>query len=539
MKFRTGWGRDPDTVYLSASNWDDWFEFETLHHAYYIDRSGEERPLGAVKIGEFGLLPGVGAERRPGVRRPTLPNSFENLGENFFSLGQDTDYYENLKKLGTQFRETYLRATNDIAFDSALRERALQERVTSKSLMRELSLRVVQEQFARLAHGGERVVNYDFNFPVWKDPFGPELTFAVRPSSRPPTNIHVLIGRNGVGKSTTLNFIAHMMMGEAHELQLQQSVLSQRSQLSNVVSVSFSAFDEFEPIRQHTSSEGLAYNYVGLRQIRDQGDASDSDEYEWPEEDGWGELEEERLGSEDQIDLRPRIKNPSELATELTEAVDACLRMDARRARLERALGILEGDPMFSSYGVRDLIRLGDPVVVSEELPGIFGNLSSGHKIVLLSISKLVQTVQEKTLVLIDEPEAHLHPPLLSAFIRALSDLLTDRNGLAIVATHSPVVLQEVPKSCVWKLNNVSDRLVVERPQLETFGENVGTLTDEIFGLEVTATGFHTMLDAVANETRDYQAALREFDGQLGTEGRAILRTMIAAGWTKGSDVGR
>lgn len=48
--------------------------------------------------------------------------------------------------------------------------------------------------------------------------------------------------------------------------------------------------------------------------------------------------------------------------------------------------------------------------------------------------------------MLIDEPEGHLHPPLLSAFVRALSELLVNRNGVAIIATHSPVVLQEVPR---------------------------------------------------------------------------------------------
>src|SRR5690606_8000124 len=78
--------------------------------------------------------------------------------------------------------------------------------------------------------------------------------------------------------------------------------------------------------------------------------------------------------------------------------------------------------------------------------------MSSGHKIVLLTITRLVSTVEEKTLVLLDEPESHLHPPLLSAFTRALSDLLLSRNGVAIVATHSPVVTQEVPMTCVWIL---------------------------------------------------------------------------------------
>ncbi|MFD7630846.1 AAA family ATPase [Streptomyces sp. NPDC059851] len=66
----------------------------------------------------------------------------------------------------------------------------------------------------------------------------------------------------------------------------------------------------------------------------------------------------------------------------------------------------------------------------------------------------LIEHVAERSLVLIDEPESHLHPPLLASFIQTLSRLLTERNGVAVVATHSPpVVLQEVPRSCVYKLS--------------------------------------------------------------------------------------
>jgi predicted ATP-dependent endonuclease of OLD family len=75
-----------------------------------------------------------------------------------------------------------------------------------------------------------------------------------------------------------------------------------------------------------------------------------------------------------------------------------------------------------------------------------FNTLSSGHKIVLLTMTRLVELVEQRTLVLIDEPEAHLHPPLLSSFVRALSALLKRRNAVAIIATHSPVVLQETPR---------------------------------------------------------------------------------------------
>lgn len=94
---------------------------------------------------------------------------------------------------------------------------------------------------------------------------------------------------------------------------------------------------------------------------------------------------------------------------------------------------------------------------------------------------------------MIDEPESHLHPPLLSAFTRALSDLLTNRNAVAIIATHS-VVLQEVPKSCVSVISRTRLVATVEPPEFETFAENVGTLTRHVFGLEVNKSDFHELL---------------------------------------------
>ncbi|WP_269781216.1 AAA family ATPase [Photobacterium carnosum] len=41
---------------------------------------------------------------------------------------------------------------------------------------------------------------------------------------------------------------------------------------------------------------------------------------------------------------------------------------------------------------------------------------------------------------MIDEPESHLYPPLLSAFIRDLSELFHNRNGVSIIATHSTLL---------------------------------------------------------------------------------------------------
>jgi len=154
--------------------------------------------------------------------------------------------------------------------------------------------------------------------------------------------------------------------------------------------------------------------------------------------------------------------------------------------------------------------------------------MSSGHKIVLLTVTRLVETVKERSLVLLDEPEAHLHPPLLSAFVRALSDLLIERNGVAVIATHSPVVLQEVPRACVWKLRRSGRVTAVDRPDIETFGENVGVLTREIFGLEVTRAGFHRVLEETVDAGHSYEEVLERFGGRLGGEAKALVRGLIA-----------
>lgn len=516
MKFRTSATGDTedltDTVLLRRTGWDDWFKFETLYYAEYFDEDGEPHDIGQVKIGEFGLQPaGAAAAAGPGYRIPAVPERFGKLGSRFFSLGQDTTYYEALTEIGADFREEYLRAMKDIAFDTELLERAADEPVTEVSLLRNVPLSTVKDQYARLSVGGARLTPYDFKFIWGRDTDHPlRLDFAVDPNSRPPTNIHVLIGRNGVGKSTHLNSIARTIVNRSRRNKKSSERTESWEQLTNVVSVSFSAFDAFRPIAVSPDrTKGLSYHYVGLKMVG-------------PE-------------TTDQVTNLPN-KDLTSLSREMTVATKTCLQ-GARRARLLRALQLLEGDPIFAAIGLRDRIE-DDIVEFIEELPEIFRRLSSGHAIVLLTITKMVETVEEKSLVLLDEPEAHLHPPLLSAFIRALSDLLTNRNGMAIIATHSPVVLQEVPKSCVWKLYRSGDIRSAERPQLETFGENVGILTDEVFGLEVSSTGFHKMLTDVALDHEDYASALDVFDGHLGSEAKAILRAIMSTKSMR-RDVGR
>jgi predicted ATP-binding protein involved in virulence len=130
----------------------------------------------------------------------------------------------------------------------------------------------------------------------------------------------------------------------------------------------------------------------------------------------------------------------------------------------------------------------------------IFRGLSSGHKAVLKIITELTAHVSgtEPSLVLIDEPETHLHPPLLAALLKSVRACLETFDGYAVITTHSPVVLQELPARYVQVLRRSAEQNRVVAPSIETFAENIGVITQEIFNLGDGSTDWHATLRDLA-----------------------------------------
>lgn len=487
---------EANRAFLVTDNWDDWFEFSTMYSLVIVDSDRSKVRIGSVKIGQFDM--------DKDQRRPDIPDHFDNLGEQFFSVGQDDSYYDELNSLGERTRNEILSALNDIALNEDLYERAINEKVTSTSLLRSVSHTSIKGQFRRLAKGGVRLSSYSFLYKSPKMKGGNskrlKLAFEVAPETNPPTNVHVLIGRNGVGKTHLINnMISSLIDDDALTSRVGEFVSSDTFEgdlFSNVVSVTFSAFDETEPLpEKKDKSSGIQFSYIGLKRVRK---------------------------TNEKI-LPP--KSPVILKNEFVKSISACVAGN-KNERWRRAIQKLESDPVFGDVNVTSILNHEDESEFKDIAGRIFKNLSSGHKIVLLTITRLVETIEERSLVFLDEPEAHLHPPLLSAFVRSLSDLLINRNAVSIIATHSPVVLQEVPRSCTWTLWRSGYLSKVERLETESFGENVGILTREVFGLEHTDSGFHKLLNEAVEKHDNYEEAVDSFDNQLGVEAKGILRAL-------------
>ncbi|EHS54174.1 putative EA59 protein [Rhizobium sp. PDO1-076] len=510
-----------DEVILIEDRWNDWFEWVTQYYLAILLKDGTRIDVGSVKIAREGMSP------KDGVTSNFIPKIFHELGDEYFSVGQTENYYETLATLGDDTRIAILSALKDCALSTGRYERYYNEPVMSRSLMRELEPARLLGRLHDLARGSATLTEYKFSYQLpAQDPRLPTplLSFDVVPASMPPSNVHVLIGRNGVGKTRLFDLLARSFLGlnsktggevgrfENHSLE--RLMDGDRHGFAGLVTVSFSAFDTNGPLVKKSGAVKFRYSYIGLLRFLTDDEAS------------FFQAQNEILGKPGAEKTLPDFltKTRSDLAHEFVESVRDC-RVGARRNRWANALLTLEADPLFAEANITDIASAAD-AEWEAKARYIFDHLSSGHSVVLLAISRLVADVEEQSLVLLDEPEAHLHPPLISAFIRALSDLLTNRNGVAIIATHSPVVLQEVPASCVWVVNRSGLSIRADRPEIETFGENVGVLTRQVFNLEVTNSGFHKMVATAVDQQLPYESILKLFNGQLGAEGRTLARAL-------------
>jgi ABC-type transport system involved in cytochrome c biogenesis ATPase subunit len=493
--------RFPETeqnqVYLRIDHWND-FSFVTMFDVILFDEHGTRFDLGTVKIGFAGQTNSVSTYS-------TLPSTFLSLPDLYFSVGQDVSYYTALgNSVSDTTRLSFLRGLQDVVLDDSRLEAVQHEGVFRTSLLRSVSFTAIAGQFRRVLSGGVPLTDFDFIFsrPQSESMAGIDLSFAVNANSTPSTNIHAVIGRNGVGKTTLLNeMISGIIRPETSDARFLANSIFSRAPIpadyfSSLVSVAFSAFDPFTPPPENSDPGlGTRYSYIGLKDIEDEG----------------GTL----------------LKSLATLRKECVVSLRECFSDRGRKERWERAIKTLESDENFERMDLSRLMEMqGD--ALTQVATNLVERMSSGHAVVLLTISRLVARVEEKTLILLDEPESHLHPPLLSAFTRALSELLHNRNGVAIIATHSPVVLQEVPRSCVHVITRSRLSMHAERPRIETFGENVGSLTREVFGLEVSRSGFHALLQVAVSEGRTYDQVVASYGDQLGQEARGILRAMVA-----------
>lgn len=109
--------------------------------------------------------------------------------------------------------------------------------------------------------------------------------------------------------------------------------------------------------------------------------------------------------------------------------------------------------------------------------------LSSGEMSFLKFAAQVSLYIDNGTLLLLDEPETHLHPRFISKFSILLDSLLALSGSIAIISTHSVYFVREVFSEQVRVIRSYNrHEIKVETPRLRTFGADVGEISFFVFG---------------------------------------------------------
>ncbi|MFM0307513.1 AAA family ATPase [Paraburkholderia sp. RL17-383-BIF-A] len=528
----------PRSFILTQDAWDD-YGYKTQYHLSYADENGNLGHIGNVKIL---------CNDQPETDSSLLRGGFNSLEDEFCSLGQSLDYYQRIAEMPEEDRNYILSALKDVVRDRSRVTRFESEVGWTKSLLREvgsfdefvpLASTILEQNYSELpsldSHfqfrmsGWSSPVDFSFDAPNVPDLRPYQERSADYPPAELPRRISVVIGRNGSGKSTLLSRLARF--AHASRGDRQRNSLAELGELtpvgmgfSRVLTISYSGFDNFQVPgvtrrERRTISEELArgtgrFIFCGLRDIGTEL-ASELDQSRGPDE--------QYVPLEDRQQTTV-LKSAQTLSAEFSRIVDR-IRSLERGSLLATALLPILADPSFN-----DLRSTLYSQLMSGNCEQMFLGWSTGHKIVLHVICSLVAYVEPRSLVLFDEPETHLHPPLLASLMHSLRKVLAAKDAYAVVATHSPVVLQETMAKHVHIISREGSETVVQPPGAETFGENIGILTSSVFNLTSEITDFNETLRKLARQMQNLDQIEELFEtGGLSLQARAYVMSVLAS----------
>ncbi|WP_288572432.1 AAA family ATPase [uncultured Weissella sp.] len=473
---------------LIRNSWNDWGFLTTFSLKYYPAKGVEPFIFGSVKIGKTNMNK---PETYSNTLKTPLPDSFNILDEDYFSLGNSSDYYSNFYKFGLENKdeqENILRSLRDVVFDISIYKTNNAESVMMNSLMRNSSVKTVKDVYAQvLSTGNEHLTPYNFSIKLKKEITNTKMNFNVSPETLPQSNIHTLIGRNGVGKTNIFTSIISTLSGFDSDSNVIAEFIGKEN-ISSVLALSYSIFDTTLP-KKNIFGE-IPYRFIGFIQ------------------------ENNPISNQSLNDF---------INSEFINSVDYMREHEFLHTLVSECIDTLNSDPVFESLNVKTWLAENN----APKLKTLYSKLSSGHKIVLLSIFKIIISVEPNSIVLIDEPEQNLHPPLISSFIQAILNVLKKRNAMAIIATHSPVIVQECTTESTWILNRSNDQLKINRPTIKTFGANVGEITYDVFDLEVDKSGYMDVINKAVATHNDIASVVDIFHNKIGTESYLRIASIL------------
>lgn len=448
----------PSMVLVWNEGWND-FALRTEFYLFFYASEEDNYNIGSTKIISK-------KENKIIDELRSLSTPFYSLDNQFCSLGQSQKYYNKLKEDLGKNLESFLWAVKDAAFFPDIAEKFENDSDFNTSLIRynEVERVLRTAKFSIYDYDLENLYNFKYNFQPKFAKNKVEIDFRFSDEGLSSNRIYAMIGKNGTGKTQFMTSLPLDISRKRHE-----NFSPKSPSFSKVIAVSYSAFDSFD-IPKKTSS--FNYVYCGLR---------------------------------DQAGERITDKG-------------LVLRFHSSRKKLEEQERMSTWVELLNNFIESDIIDL---FIKKKRRTYIFDYngftatrklLSSGQSIILYIITEIVANIRYDSIILYDEPETHLHPNAISQLINTIYDLVSEFQSYCIVATHSPLIIRDLLSKNVLVVEKEGVYFSVRKLGIETFGENLTVLTDEVFGNREIPKQYREILKDLVNEGLSYEQIVNKLE---------------------------
>jgi len=447
--------KTPCFVLVFNDMWNDYGYSTDFSLFYYSDNTiadDQVKNYGIIKIthGAAGVI-------------DEIPDDFLELDEKFCSLGQTYEFYETLKASTGKYFESVLYALKDAAFFSDIYEKFEKNEIFNTSLIRydepEQLLRSVKYRLYGFDLSNLYSFKYTFLPKYSNEP--EDIDFNFNNNHELPNRIFAIIGKNGTGKTQLITSLPIEIAKKESS-----KFIPRTPMFSKVIAVSYSVFDKFEIPK---STVLFDYVYCGL-------------------------LNEKReLLTERQQLLR--FHNT-------WQKIEKIERLEKWKIILSN---FIEAD-ILDKFIIEERTNLDDVTIKVDRLEfnKIKNHLSSGQNILLYIISEIIANIRRDSLLLFDEPETHLHPNAITQLMNVIYEVVHEFESYCIITTHSPLIVQELLSKNVRIIERHENTVSVRQINIESFGQNLTTLTEEVFGNKEIGKQYKKIIDKMVSEGKTY-----------------------------------
>ncbi|TWA98288.1 AAA family ATPase [Gluconacetobacter diazotrophicus] len=316
-----------------------------------------------------------------------------------------------------------------------------------------------------------------------------------------PKNLAVIIGKNGVGKSQTLNVIAKSLMKKkrmVYETETRNLPIFNRI-------LAFAPTNEAESVFPSIRSQSyIPYFLFSLNRSR---------------------RSSRKNSVINLIKALATINNPIFGMSRWSYFIKAiniidrdnsiCLQKSDSASGYISIYDIVDDNEYNLLKNLSNLNWRSDP---KRLIKGNLFSLSSGEISFLRFAAQLSLHIENGSLILLDEPETHLHPNLISHFTLVLYDFLEKTGSIAIAATHSAYFVRNVFRDQVHVLDVRDNIPIVTIPRLRTFGGDVGAISNYVFGEDEQTEFVENIKHRIMKSYNNWKEISDNFEDELSSE---------------------